>query len=246
MRRLLALGIVLAACSAPASDRGASAQPAAAGDDAETTAARAQLVSELRAEGIEDEAVLSAIGRVPRHRFVPPDQRGMAYVDLPLPIGHEQTISQPYVVALMTQLAQLAPPCRVLEVGTGSGYQAAVLDELGCEVFSIEIVEPLAREAEERLEALGYDRVHVRAGDGYAGWPDEGPFDAILITAAPPDIPEPLPPQLRTGGRLIAPIGGSASHQELVVLRRTRTGYERRTETLVLFVPMTGEAQERR
>jgi protein-L-isoaspartate(D-aspartate) O-methyltransferase len=178
---------------------------------------------------------------------VPESERASAYDDRPLPIGHQQTISQPHIVALMSELARVAPPCRVLEVGTGSGYQAAVLAELGCEVFSIEIVEPLATEARVRLERLGYrDRIHVRAGDGYRGWPEEAPFDAIVITAAPPEIPEPLPPQLRIGARLVAPVGETSALQELVSLERTgEATFERQVVTLVRFVPMTGEARAR-
>jgi protein-L-isoaspartate(D-aspartate) O-methyltransferase len=170
-----------------------------------------------------------------------------AYEDRPLPIGHDQTISQPYIVAIMTELAALSPPCRVLEVGTGSGYQAAVLDAIGCDVWSIEIVEPLGREASERLGRLGYRRVRVRVGDGYAGWPDEAPFDAVIVTAAPPAIPEPLKQQLRIGGRLVAPVGAQREHQVLVVVTRTgeRT-FTRRSALAVRFVPMTGRAQEGR
>lgn len=209
------------------------------------TAQRTALVDELRTEGIHDARVLAALGRVPRHLFVPEAFRDEAYANVALPIGHDQTISQPYVVALMTELAELEPPCRVLEVGTGSGYQAAVLDELGCEVFSIEIVEPLATEARDRLARLGYERVRVRAGDGYGGWPDEAPFDAVLITAAPPEIPAPLSDQLRVGGHLVTPLGPEGEYQQLVVVTRTEAGLEQRSVIPVLFVPMTGAAQER-
>jgi protein-L-isoaspartate(D-aspartate) O-methyltransferase len=219
--------------------------PSAAIDTTVTTAMRARLVQSVRTSGIGDERVLTALGSVPRHLFVPDARRDDAYVDRPLPIGHEQTISQPFVVALMTQLAHLTPPCRVLEVGTGSGYQAAVLDALGCEVFSIEIVEPLATEARDRLARLGYARVHVRAGDGYRGWPDEAPFDAVLVTAAPPEVPQPLLDHLRVGGRLVAPVGPEHGEQRLVVIERDEAGFARRTSVPVRFVPMTGEAQAR-
>lgn len=204
---------------------------------------RAALVRTLRSEGVTDERVLAAIGRVPRHAMIPAELRDVAYENRPLPIGYEQTISQPYVVAVMTELAELEPPCRVLEVGTGSGYQAAVLAELGCEVFTIEIVEPLADTARAVLAELGYTRVHVRAGDGYRGWPEHAPFDAVIITAAPPSIPEPLIEQLRVGGTLVAPIGPEGRTQRLVAVRRTESGLERRSVMPVLFVPMTGEAQ---
>jgi protein-L-isoaspartate(D-aspartate) O-methyltransferase len=233
--------VVLGCASSPSGGPAASAQ----GPDSDFEAARAHLVERLRQDGIRDPRVLAAIGRVPRHLFVPTEQVAHAYEDRPLPIGHGQTISQPFIVALMTELADVRPGCRVLEIGTGSGYQAAVLAELGCDVYSIEILEPLAVEARERLARLGYRRVRVRTGDGYRGWPEEAPSDAIVITAAPPEIPDPVPPQLHVGGRLVAPVGGSGLDQDLVVVVRTATGFERRTVLPVRFVPMTGEAQER-
>ncbi len=201
------------------------------------------VTTQLAGRDIVDERVLDAMGAVPRHRFVPESERSAAYEDHPLPIGLGQTISQPYIVAIMSQLAEVEPPCKVLEVGTGSGYQAAVLAEMGCEVWSIEIVEELAARAAVTLDRLGYGRIHTRAGDGYRGWPDQAPFDAVLITAAPPRIPEPLLTQLRVGGRLVAPVGDR--HQELVVITRTPTGFERRNAFPVRFVPMTGEVRER-
>lgn len=205
--------------------------------------ARERMVREqLASRDITDERVLRAMRAVPRHEFVPEDQRGDAYADHPLPIGHGQTISQPYIVALMTQLAEIEPGDEVLEVGTGSGYQAAVLAEMGAEVYSMEIVEPLARRAERDLARLGYDRVHVRAGDGYRGWPDRAPFDAVIVTAAPPRIPEPLKSQLKVGGKLVVPVGDDGM-QELVVLTRTEDGFERRNVIPVRFVPMTGEVR---
>jgi protein-L-isoaspartate(D-aspartate) O-methyltransferase len=200
------------------------------------------VAEQIAARNITDARVLAAMAAVPRHRFVPEAIRESAYGDYPLPIGEEQTISQPYIVALMSELARVEPGDRVLEVGTGSGYQAAVLGAMGVEVWSIEIVEPLANTARARLAELGYDRVHVRHGDGYRGWPEHAPFDAILITAAPPRIPEPLKGQLRVGGRLIVPVG--RHNQELVVVTRTERGFEEEAVLPVRFVPMTGEAQE--
>lgn len=198
---------------------------------------------QIEARGLDDPRVLAAMRRVPRHRFVPPDQRPHAYEDRALPIGHGQTISQPYVVAAMTSLARLGPEDRVLEVGTGSGYQAAVLAELVREVYSIEIVEPLAREARETLAALGYDRVRVRAGDGYRGWPEAAPFDAILVTAAAPRVPPALLEQLAPGGRLVIPVDVAGGHQELQVHVRRADGIEVERVFPVRFVPMTGEVQ---
>jgi len=210
-------------------------------------AERARMVAEqIAARGVAEPRVLSALGQVERHRFVPAAVRVDAYADRPLPIGQGQTISQPYVVALMTELAAVRPGGRVLEIGTGSGYQAAVLSLLARQVFTIEIVAPLATQARERLARLGYANVTVRAGDGYRGWPDQAPFDAILVTAAPPEIPEPLLRQLAPGGRLVAPVGPDGGAQELLVVERTPTGLTRRMVLPVRFVPMTGEAQRRR
>jgi protein-L-isoaspartate(D-aspartate) O-methyltransferase len=199
------------------------------------------MVSEqLAARDIHDPAVLEAMRNVPRHAFVPEAQREHAYDDTPLPIAAEQTISQPYIVALMSQLAEIARGDRVLEVGTGSGYQAAVLAALGAEVYSIEIIAELADSARQSLARAGY-AAHVRRGDGYAGWPEHAPFQAILITAAPPAIPEPLLEQLAVGGRLVAPVGRGT--QDLIVVTRTPTGFDRKSVLPVRFVPMTGRAQ---
>jgi protein-L-isoaspartate(D-aspartate) O-methyltransferase len=206
---------------------------------------RERMVAEqIAARGVKDAAVLSAMRRVPRHEFVPADVRGSAYEDHPLPIGQRQTISQPYIVALMSELARATPKSRVLEVGTGSGYQAAVLAEMGADVYSIEIVPPLGRKAAETLQRLGYRKVHTRIGDGYRGWPEAAPFDAILVTAAPPQIPQPLKAQLKVGGRLVIPVGNQ--DQELRVITRTRSGFDEKTIIPVRFVPMTGEAQNHR
>ncbi|HSN92832.1 MAG TPA: protein-L-isoaspartate(D-aspartate) O-methyltransferase [Anaeromyxobacteraceae bacterium] len=200
--------------------------------------------TQIAARGVSDPRVLAAMRKVERHLFVPETLRGEAYGDFPLPIGHGQTISQPYIVALMTELARVRPGGRVLEIGTGSGYQAAILAALAREVYSIEIVEPLAREAADRLRRLGCRNVSVRAGDGYRGWPEKAPFDAILVTAAPPRIPEPLLEQLATGGRLVAPVGEEV--QDLVLVEKTAQGLRRSRIAPVRFVPMTGEVRERR
>ncbi|UJR83259.1 protein-L-isoaspartate(D-aspartate) O-methyltransferase [Sandaracinus amylolyticus] len=248
------LSFVLATCVVAGCSR-EPAEPRAAKADAPTTSTgadtaggayadeREELARALARDGIHDDRVLAAIRSVPRHELVPDDLRAMAYWDQPLPIGHEQTISQPYIVALMTQLADVDPGDKILEVGTGSGYQAAVLSAMGADVYTIEIVEALGGQAAEDLERLGYD-VHARIGDGYRGWPEEAPFDAIVITAAPPEVPQPLLDQLRVGGRLVVPVG-ERDAQELVVITRTEDGYERSRGFPVLFVPMTGEAQRR-
>jgi protein-L-isoaspartate(D-aspartate) O-methyltransferase len=214
-------------------------------DSADRIAERRALMvrSQILGRGVDDRRVLEAMERVPRHLFVPPDVAYAAYDDSPLPIGHGQTISQPYIVALMSQLLELDGSETVLEIGTGSGYQAAILGELAAEVYTIEIVEPLAEEARARLAELGYRNVHVRAGDGYRGWPEHAPFDAIILTAAPPELPQPLIDQLADGGILAAPVGDV--QQELLVLEKTARGLERREVIPVRFVPMTGEAQER-
>jgi protein-L-isoaspartate(D-aspartate) O-methyltransferase len=196
---------------------------------------------QLEARGIRDARVLAQMRAVPRHELVPESERDHAYEDRPLPIGHGQTISQPYVVAAMTEALELSPDDRVLEIGTGSGYQAAVLSGLCREVYTIEIVEPLAERARADLARLGYANVHVRAGDGYGGWPEQAPFDAIVITAAPKQVPQPLLDQLAVGGRLVAPVGDV--FQELIRITRTEHGFEREALFPVRFVPMTGEAQ---
>jgi protein-L-isoaspartate(D-aspartate) O-methyltransferase len=196
---------------------------------------------QLTARDIRDPRVLEAMKRVPRHSFVPEPMRAHAYDDFALPIGHAQTISQPYVVARMTELAEITPGEKVLEIGTGTGYQAAVLAELGAMVYSVEIVESLARRAAADLRRLGYP-VHTRIGDGYQGWPEEAPFDAILVTAAPPRIPTPLVDQLAPAGRLVIPVG-TAEQQALRVLKRTSAGIEESSILPVRFVPMTGEVQ---
>lgn len=203
---------------------------------------RRMVDSQIRARGISDARVLAAMSRVPRHLFVPAGVRAQAYDDYPLPIGAQQTISQPYIVALMTSLLELSGDERVLEIGTGSGYQAAVLAELAREVFSIEILEPLSANARQTLASLGYQNLHLRVGDGWAGWPEAAPFDAIIVTAAPEKVPQPLLDQLKVGGRLVIPVG--AFFQDLLVLTKTATGLEKKNVIPVRFVPMTGEAQK--
>ncbi len=193
---------------------------------------------------IRDPAVLDAMRRVPRHRFMPEMYASEAYADHPVPIGWEQTISQPYIVAFMTEAARvgvLGAHAKVLEIGSGSGYQAAVLAELGAEVWGIEIVAPLAARAAEVLAELGYDRVHVRAGDGFRGEPSQAPFDAILVTAAAPRVPEPLLEQLKIGGRLVIPVGTFT--QDIWVITRKDHGYQRDRVLPVRFVPMIGEVE---
>jgi protein-L-isoaspartate(D-aspartate) O-methyltransferase len=202
------------------------------------------IAHDLRAHGITDERVLAAMNRVPRERFVPEAYRAQAYGDHALPIGHGQTISQPYVVALMTQLLELHGGEHVLDVGTGSGYQAAVLAELVERVFSIEIEPELAAEARDRLAALGYHNVTVRTGDGFFGWEEAAPFDAVVVAAAAPMVPERLVAQLREGGRLVMPIGDDQGQR---LIRGRKLDGQLRTETIteVMFVPMTGEIRRR-
>jgi len=202
---------------------------------------QAMVAEQIEARGIRDAALLAAMRRVPRHRFVPPELQAHAHIDRPLPIGHQQTISQPYIVALMTELVAPRPTMKVLEIGTGSGYQAAVLAECVREVYTIEILPELGRQAAALLTELGYTNIHARIGDGYDGWPEQAPFDAIVVTAAPPTIPQPLLEQLGIGGRLVIPVGETS--QDLLIVTRTEQGYDRRTAEAVRFVPMTGKAQ---
>jgi protein-L-isoaspartate(D-aspartate) O-methyltransferase len=197
--------------------------------------------TQIAARGVKDACVLRAMREVPRERFVPEPLRAVAFADGPLAIGQGQTISQPYIVALMTELARPAPDQRVLEVGTGSGYQAAVLAACFREVYTIEILPELGRRAEALLKQLGIAHVHVRVGDGYDGWPEAAPFDAIVVTAAPDAIPQPLLDQLKVGGRLVIPVG--TYDQELVVVTRTTNGFRRESVIPVRFVPMTGKAE---
>ncbi len=240
-RRWLAAAVLLVLAAPAAAQR----------DETAYAAARARMVDDVarmardtaRETGRETLApsVMAALGRVPRHRFVPPALAHRAYENSPLPIGQGQTISQPYIVALSTDLIEPKPGDVVLEVGTGSGYQAAVLAELVGTVCSIEIVEPLGREAERRLAASGYRNVVVRIGDGYAGWPERAPFDAIVVTAAAPHVPEPLVAQLKPGGRMVIPVDAGAFGQDLLLIRKHADGTLSRTVVLpVRFVPLTG------
>lgn len=199
---------------------------------------------QIRGRGVENARVLEAMRRVPRHRFIPAAGRREAYEDHPVSIGHGQTISQPYIVAVMTDLLDPKPSDRVLEIGTGSGYQAAVLSLLAKEVYTIEIIPELAVRAKGDLERLGYGNVAVVTGDGYRGLPDRAPFDGILVTAAPETVPKPLLEQLKIGGRLVIPVG--AADQQLKVIEKTKDGVVTRTIFDVRFVPMTGEAAKKK
>ena len=258
VRPILVVALILAAaCGArgqpsPEPDRSSMA----ARDDLDPTgepdadldpylAARRVLVEqELRGGQVDDPRVFAAMLAVPRHRFVPVELRELAYEDRPLPIGYDVTISQPFIVALMTQLADVQPGERVLEVGTGSGYQAAVLAALGAEVYTIERIGPLAERSASVLAELGYAQVHVRHGGGFLGWPEQAPFDAIVLTAAPERIPPVLVDQLELGGRLVAPIGAEHGVQQLVVAERTATGLRKRHVVDVAFVPMLPGVRE--
>jgi protein-L-isoaspartate(D-aspartate) O-methyltransferase len=230
--------LVLAAFSCTA----APAERAGARPGPDYSRARERMVTEqIEARGVRDPLVLRALRTVPRDQFILPAAAAEAYGDHPLPIGHGQTISQPYIVAFMTEALGLKGGENVLEIGTGSGYQAAVLSLIAKTVYSIEILAPLAAEARERLARLGYRNVEVRAGDGYQGWPEAAPFDGIVVTAAAPRIPEPLKAQLKDGGRLIIPVG--EEFQELIVVTRRGSQYDERRVLPVRFVPMTGKVR---
>ncbi len=230
---------------------GAGSSAAATETEEEIAAARAQMVVEIRANadsvgtvggrtGIS-KSVLRVMGEIPRHEFVPKSERSNAYQDRPLPIGHGQTISQPYIVALMTELLQLSPDDVVLEVGTGSGYQAAVLGSLCREVYTIEIVTALAEQAKANLKRLGFANVTVRQGDGYYGWPEHAPFDGIIVTAATSHVPPPLIQQLKPGGRMVIPVGGPFFVQQLIMVEKAADGSIGTRHLLpVRFVPLTG------
>lgn len=233
------LPLVLACASQAASE----ARDAAADTSAKAASFAAQredmVERQIRARGIRDPEVLRAMRSVPRHEFVPASARSFAYADAPLPIGQEQTISQPFIVAYMTEAAEIGRGERVLEIGTGSGYQAAVLAEIAREVYSIEIVPELAVRARATLERLGYRNVRARTGNGYLGWPEHAPYDAILVTAAPEEVPRALVDQLAVGGRMVVPVG--AEYQQMTLIERTRQGVLEWTTIPVRFVPMTGK-----
>jgi protein-L-isoaspartate(D-aspartate) O-methyltransferase len=234
MMRLAALAsLVLAPCAAWACGDGSRAD--AQDHQAE---ARRMVQGQLRARGIADERVLAAMAKVPRHRYVPEAIRHEAYDDSPLPIGFGQTISQPYIVAFMTEALALQPSDVVLEIGSGSGYQAAILGELAREVYTIEVVPELAERARRTLEAEGYRNVHVRAGDGYQGWPEHAPFTKIIVTAAPEEVPAALVEQLAVGGTMILPVGPHMGEQELRILTKSEEGTVTRRSLAVRFVPM--------
>lgn len=229
---LLLLGVI--ACAAGAG----SGEPGVSQGEARQTERRRQMVeTQIRARGVTDARVLAAMEKIPRHRFVRPDDVDYAYADSPVSIGLGQTISQPYIVAFMSEALALEPGDRVLEIGTGSGYQAAVLGELAREVYTIEILPELAQRASRVLEELGYGNVHVRAGDGYAGWPERAPFDAVIVTAAPDHVPQPLVDQLAIGGRLVVPVG--RGEQDLLIYTRTADGLREDGRLPVRFVPLT-------
>lgn len=205
---------------------------------ADFPAQRERMVKEqIVLRGVLSERVLSALRKVPREEFVPAEYRAESYSDKPLPIGYDQTISQPYIVALMTEELQLRPTDRVLEIGTGSGYQAAILAELAGEVYSIEIIAPLAKNAEATLRRLGYKNVHVKTGDGYQGWLEHAPFDSVIVTCAPERVPQPLLDQLKEGGRMIIPVGGTFA-QELYLFEKKQGRLQQSAVLPVRFVPM--------
>jgi protein-L-isoaspartate(D-aspartate) O-methyltransferase len=211
---------------------------AASGSDSFEAKRQAMVAQQLKGRDITDPRVLAAMGKVSRDRFVPENLRSLAYEDHPLPIGLGQTISQPYIVALMTQWAEIKPGDKVLEVGTGSGYQAAVLAEVTDRIFSIELLPELAEAARTRLRDLGYGRVQVKSGDGYQGWPEEAPFDAILVTATAPEVPPALKGQLKEGGRLVIPVGPPGGVQDLLLLRKVKGELKEEQRLSVRFVPL--------
>jgi protein-L-isoaspartate(D-aspartate) O-methyltransferase len=260
--RLMWIGLVASAMALAMAQSGAESTAlsgsaktyAAASPDAgappafeERQAERDQMVRQIRAYGLQDPAVLAAMSAVPRHEFVPQARRRRAYDDTPLPIGYGQTISQPYIVAEMTRQLQLAPDARVLEIGTGSGYQAAVLAHFTAQVYTMEIIQPLAQAAKARLQRLGYTGVQVRRGDGYYGWSAQAPFDAIVVTAAAGEIPPPLVKQLKTGGRMVIPVGSVFATQSLMLVEKDEKGRVRTTSLMaVRFVPLTRKDTSRR
>lgn len=242
--RMIPLTFVVVVLLAMPAATGCNSQGGATAEPSEPvwTMQREEMVSrQIEARGVKDPLVLESLRVVPRHLFVPENYRESAYGDSPLPIGDSQTISQPYIVALMSELLEVQAGDTVLEIGTGSGYQAAVLAQMGIEVRSIEIRERLCQRATATLSELGYESVEVRCGDGYGGWPDKAPFDGIIVTAAPERIPDPLLDQLAVGANMVIPVGDF--YQELKVITRTDEGFEERPVIPVRFVPMTGEIE---
>lgn len=233
---LIIILLILPACAAPAPSRPADTQA----EDEFTGVRNRMVVEDIFRRGISDPRVLEAMEKVPRHRFVPEEYLSQAYADHPLPIGHGQTISQPYIVALMTQHLLLKPGEKVLEIGTGSGYQAAILAEITDEVYSVEIIEPLGQEAAATLKELGYN-VHSKIDDGYYGWEEFAPFDAIIVTCAPDHVPQPLTGQLKDGGRLVIPVGPPGFYQTLWLIERQGEQFRAINLGGVRFVPMLGE-----
>lgn len=238
MKAFLALSalLILLSCRTPAP----TPQPSPSPVDPFAEKRRMMVETQIKARGVTDERVLAAMEKVPRHLFVPPQYLDEAYDDHPLPIGYGQTISQPYIVAYMTELLRLKPGDKVLEIGTGSGYQAAILAEITDEVYTVEIIPELARSAEERLRRLGYGKVKVLNADGYYGWEEHAPYDAIIVTCAPDHIPQPLVQQLKDGGRMVIPVGPPGGYQTLWLVEKV--GGEVRTQSMlgVIFVPMLG------
>lgn len=244
---LLLVFLVLASCAPLALPTPAPTAPPTVQEDPYTEQRLRMVEETIVARGVSDPDVLRAMRSVPRHLFVPPDYLDLAYDDRPLPIGYGQTISQPYIVAWMTELLQLKPGEKVLEIGTGSGYQAAVLAELGyVEVYSIEIIPELAAQAAERLRRLGYGQVHLTQGDGYFGWPEHAPYDAIIVTAAPDHLPPPLVEQLKEGGRIVIPIGPRGGWQTLWRFTKQAGGVQAEALDYVSFVPLTGYGESPR
>ena len=242
-RAPMCAGLVLVLTVTSACGGAASTAQTSPGQDSFAGLRDNMVASQIERRGVTDPRVLEAMRRVPRHRFVPQALESRAYDDTPLPIGDDQTISQPYVVAYMTAALQLGESGRVLEIGTGSGYQAAVLAEVAGEVFTIEIVPSLAERSATLLDELGYDNVTTRTGDGYRGWPEAAPFDAIIVTAAPDHVPPALVEQLQVGARLVIPVG--QMFQELRIVTKTDDGSVVERDLPVRFVPMTGEARDR-
>jgi protein-L-isoaspartate(D-aspartate) O-methyltransferase len=233
---LCALCLSLLRCTSPPTPTPLPAQQA---QDPYQQPRESMVYQQIEQRGVSDPAVLEAMRTVPRHAFVPQEWLESAYEDHPLPIGYGQTISQPFIVAWMTELLQLDPTDRVLEIGTGSGYQAAILGELGCEVYTVEIIEALADQAKERLAEMGYSRITVAHQDGYYGWPEHAPYDAIIVTCAPDHIPPPLIEQLDTGGRMVVPVGPPGGYQSLFLITKENGKVKSQNLGAVSFVPLT-------